>query len=320
MKSNPRDDGRREMAKYTLSKQEKEFLKTYDITAFDRPSVTTDVAAFAVMDELAAQAPSDRNYRKDPVRELQLLLVKRGGYPFKGKWALPGGFSKKQESTHETALRELEEETGVGDAYLRPFGVFGKPDRDPRGWIISHGYLALIDGGKYRLHAGADAWEAAWFRLSVECEETSKKSKNGMTVVERIYTLHFYQAERDLKFDAKVCESMRFSELHGNMDYEVVDMGELAFDHAEIILNAWQCLRSEAEGSGKIVFDLMPERFTLNALQQAFELVLGRKLLVANFRRKIAPLVIETEEEITGVGHRPAKLYRRNLEEFFERN
>ena len=307
------------MAKYALSKKEKEFLKTYDITEFDRPSVTTDVAVFAVMNELSTEAPSEKklNYRKDPERELQILLVKRGSYPFKGKWALPGGFSKKQESTHETALRELEEETGVADAYLRPFGVFSKPERDPRGWIISHGYLALIDGGKYRLHAGADAWEAAWFRLSVECKEVSKKAKHGMTVVENLYALHFYQAERDLEFTAKVQETKRFSELHGNMTYEVVDMGELAFDHAEIILNAWQSLRREAEGSGKIIFDLMPEKFTLNSLQRAFELVLGRKLLVANFRRKIAPLVIETEEEITGVGHRPAKLYRRNPEEFF---
>ena len=65
------------MAKYALSKKEKEFLKTYDITEFDRPSVTTDVAAFAVMNELSTEAPSEKklNYRKDPERELQILLV-----------------------------------------------------------------------------------------------------------------------------------------------------------------------------------------------------------------------------------------------------
>ena len=273
------------------------------------------------MDVVAAKGRSSGeeklNYRKDPERELQILLVKRGSYPFKNLWALPGGFSVKQESTQETALRELSEETGVRDAYLRPFGIFGKPGRDPRGWIISHGFLALIDGTKYRLHAGTDAWEAAWFRISVECRELSRSVMDGMTVVENLYELRFYQTQCELSFTASVKEMKRFSKMHGFLEYEVVDPGELAFDHAEIILNAWQRLRREAEGSGRIIFDLMPERFTLNSLQKAFELVLGRELLVANFRRKIAPLVVETEEEITGVGHRPAKLFRRNEEEFY---
>ena len=222
----------------------------------------------------------------------------------------------KLESSQDTARRELLEETGVEDAFLRPFGIFSKPDRDPRGWIISHGYLALIDGGKYRIHAGTDAWEAAWFRIAVNTEETSRKEMKSETVIEKTYELAFYQGERDLELRAKVKETVRFTGLHGYFDYEIVEAGGLAFDHAQIILNAWQSLRREAEGTGQIVFDLMPEKFTLNALQRAFELVLGRDLLVANFRRKIAPLVIETEEEITGVGHRPAKLFRRKTEEF----
>lgn len=309
------------MAEHKMTKEEKEYLKSYDITQFERPSVTADMAVFAVMDEAEGEG-SDAgaeqvNYRKDPVRELQILLVKRGSHPFRNCWALPGGFSVKGESCDETALRELREETGVSDAYLRPFGVFSEPGRDPRGWIISHGYLALIDGGKYRIHAGTDAWEAAWFKLEVTDEEISRKADGDDTVIEILHVLTFYQRDRDLRMQAKVLERKRFSKLHGYSECEILKADGLAFDHAKIILKAFQTLRSEAESTGRIVFDLMPERFTLNRLQRAFELVLGRQLLTANFRRKMAPLVLETEEETVGVGHRPAKLYQRNPEEFY---
>ena len=307
------------MPKYVSTKEEKEYLKTYSIANFERPSVTADIAVFAVRDETEQNLTRKGkvNYRKDPVRELQILLVKRATHPFQNCWALPGGFSVKGESCDETALRELAEETGVKDAYLRPFGVFSEPGRDPRGWIISHGYLALIDGSKYRLHAGTDAWEAAWFRIGVTSEEVSKKSDKKGTVIEIRHDLTLYQRERDLEMKVSVLETKRFSRLHGYHEYKILDAGELAFDHAKIILNAFFSLRSEAEGTGLIVFDLMPEKFTLNRLQKAFELVLGNELLTANFRRKIAPLVVETEEETVGVGHRPAKLFMRNQEEFY---
>ncbi|MBE5862862.1 MAG: NUDIX hydrolase [Lachnospiraceae bacterium] len=307
------------MAKYTLTKEEKEYLKTYDIANFDRPSVTADMAVFAVMDETleGAFGKEKANYRKDPVRELQILLVKRATHPFQNCWALPGGFSVKGESCDETALRELREETGVVDAYLRPFGVYSQPERDPRGWIISHGYLALIDGGKYRIHAGTDAWEAAWFRVDVTSKEVSRSDDGANAILEIRHDLRLYQRERDLELKVCVLEKKRFSKLHGYLEYEILDAGGLAFDHAKIILNAFLYLRSEAENTGRIVFDLMPEKFTLNRLQRAFELVLGRELLTANFRRKMAPLVVETDEEIAGVGHRPAKLYRRNSEKFY---
>ena len=114
------------MEKRKIPVEELEYLRNYDVTQFERPSVTADMAVFAVMDESETDADGKGtvNYRKDPVRELQILLVKRASYPFRDCWALPGGFSVKGESSEETALRELGEETGVTDAYLRPFGVF----------------------------------------------------------------------------------------------------------------------------------------------------------------------------------------------------
>ncbi|MCD1261498.1 NUDIX hydrolase [Paenibacillus athensensis] len=80
-----------------------------------------------------------------PHRDLEVLLIQRKGWPFAGQWALPGGFSKDSETIYESARRELQEETGVADVHLEYFNVYSKPGRDPRGWIISHAFLALVN-------------------------------------------------------------------------------------------------------------------------------------------------------------------------------
>lgn len=79
-----------------------------------------------------------------PLRELQVLLIRRKKWPHEGQWALPGGFCMETESMHECALRELQEETGVADVHMEYFNVYSKPGRDPRGWMISHAYFALV--------------------------------------------------------------------------------------------------------------------------------------------------------------------------------
>ncbi|RTE06745.1 NUDIX domain-containing protein [Paenibacillus whitsoniae] len=79
-----------------------------------------------------------------PIRELQILLIQRKGWPYAGQWALPGGFCNESESMYDCALRELQEETGVTDVHMEYFNVYSKPGRDPRGWIISHAFFALV--------------------------------------------------------------------------------------------------------------------------------------------------------------------------------
>ncbi|MBW7476793.1 NUDIX hydrolase [Paenibacillus oenotherae] len=79
-----------------------------------------------------------------PIRELQLLLIQRKVWPFIGKWALPGGFTRESETVQECAERELLEETGVSDVHIEYFNVYSMPGRDPRGWMISHAFLALV--------------------------------------------------------------------------------------------------------------------------------------------------------------------------------
>ncbi len=94
--------------------------------------------------------------------ELQVLLIRRGVAPFKGQWALPGGFVRDGESLEDAARRELDEETGVRDVYLEQLFTFGDPDRDPRGRIVTVAYYALLTGEAAPLKAGTDAGAAAW--------------------------------------------------------------------------------------------------------------------------------------------------------------
>lgn len=310
------------MQSYNMTEEEKAYLESYDIRAFDRPSVAADMAVFSIMgvndqDETNGNRRRE-NYRKDPEKRLKLLLIRRAAFPFKDDWALPGGFCRKGESTLETAKRELQEETGVTNAYLNPFAIFSEPDRDPRGWIISHAFLALIDGEKYMVHEGSDAWEARWFDIRLEKQEIKRQVNEEQAELENVYELWLSCAERNhLEIRALIREKKVFAHYHETIRYEITESEGLAFDHAKIILCAYLALQKEAENAGRIVFDLMPERFTLTELQKAYETVLGKSLLVANFRRKISGCVTETEEIVEGTGHRPAKLFRRNLDAFY---
>src|ERR1700741_3485928 len=104
-----------------------ESAETYDVTCYERPSVTVDIVIFTLQE-----------------RELHVLLVKRKHWPFEGRWAIPGGFINMDESLELAARRELEEETGVRDIYLEQLYTFGEPKRDPRTRVISVAYIALV--------------------------------------------------------------------------------------------------------------------------------------------------------------------------------
>jgi len=98
---------------------------------------------------------------------INLLLVKRLYQPFKGEWALPGGFIKENESLEKAVERELEEETGIKINYLEQLYTFGDVDRDPRKRIISVTYFGLVNKKNFlKLKASTDAEEANWFSIS----------------------------------------------------------------------------------------------------------------------------------------------------------
>lgn len=94
---------------------------------------------------------------------LKILLVERGLDPYKGMWALPGGFMRMDETIEETARRELYEETGLKDVFMSQFKMFSKVDRDPRERVVTVVFTALVRPSDYKLVAGDDASNALWF-------------------------------------------------------------------------------------------------------------------------------------------------------------
>jgi len=115
---------------------------------YPHPAVTTDIVIFTVRDN-----------------QLKLLLIMRKGEPYRGKWALPGGFVQLDEDLETTARRELAEETGVTGVYLEQLYTFGAVDRDPRERVITVAYYALISSDSTVLQAATDAEAVGWFSM-----------------------------------------------------------------------------------------------------------------------------------------------------------
>lgn len=244
------------MKKYEMSDEEKKFLAGYDLTKYDRPSVAADVVVFSVMKDDECD-----DVRRLQEKKLKILLIRRGGFPYKGCWAMPGGFCKKGEDVIDSARRELCEETGIDDAYVKLVGVYGEPGRDPRGWVISSTYMALMNARACHLKAGDDAQDARWFTVeltdvSTEMsgagghsvnEMSTKVSGTGEEIVknedeasrkvqnEKRYRLVLKDADSDIKLTAVLRRTDMSSCGRSSDSYDIEECEGLAFDHARII-------------------------------------------------------------------------------------
>lgn len=97
--------------------------------------------------------------------ELQILLIKRGNEPYKGRWAFPGGFLEDDEEIEAGVVRELEEETGMKLPTMTQLRAFGGVDRDPRFRCISVAHYAIVDAKQHPVEGGDDAAEAHWVNV-----------------------------------------------------------------------------------------------------------------------------------------------------------
>ncbi|MCD7829523.1 MAG: NUDIX hydrolase [Clostridiales bacterium] len=193
---------------------EAEFLAAYRPGDYPHPSVTADVLVF------------DR--QGDALR---LLLIRRGGHPYLGCWALPGGFSNPDENVDACAARELEEETHLTGQTLVPVGFFSDPGRDPRCWTMTRAYMTLVEGETPQPQADDDAQAADWFTVTARRagDELHIRLTNG----EEALTARLRVAEQ--RTAAGVALSVAILEQEG-----------LAFDHGKIIATA--LLRLEQNG------------------------------------------------------------------------
>jgi 8-oxo-dGTP diphosphatase len=118
---------------------------------YERPGLTVDCVIFGLdLDE----------------ESLKVMLVERDLEPYSGMWAIPGGFVREGETLTEAATRELREETGITDVFLEQLYTFGDPGRDPRGWVVSVAYYALVSPEQHSIHAATDARQARWFPVT----------------------------------------------------------------------------------------------------------------------------------------------------------
>ena len=240
---------------------EQEFLKSYDPGQYEKPSVTADILIFTI----------------NQMQKLELLLIKRGGHPYKGKWALPGGFVNMSESLDEAAARELKEETGLNNIYLEQLYTFGAVNRDPRMRVISVAYMALIPKDTIHAVAGDDASEVAMFEINEE---------NG------VLTLTANNENISLKEE------------------------DLAFDHKDVVLTGLNRLKGKLDYT-EVGFELLSnkESFTLFELKNIHEAILGKTIDSSNFRRLMKAKYIDTgiikklEAKESTKTHRPGAYY-----------
>lgn len=289
-----------------ISMTEKEFLQSYDMSKYEKPSVAVDMVIFTVRDL------HEDNYRKLPQKKLSILMIKRGNHPYKDRWALAGGFVMKGESTEQSAKRELFEETGVENIYLEQLYTFSDSERDPRGWIMSCSYMALVDAQQLHAKAGDDAKEVQWFDVEYSLTSEVESTHDRVKTIEKVYNLVLQSEDGETVLKSELCNRVHMS-VKGTSSEWVEFSSDLAFDHSKIIAYAIDRLRNKLEYT-TIAFNLLPETFTYTDLQRVCETILGRKLLSANFRRKMKKYVTPADElRVQSAGHRPAKLMKRSF-------
>ena len=194
-----------------------EFLAKYDPDKYRPPSVTVDMAVFTML-------------RTEGECDLAVLLIRRGNHPYLGTWALPGGFVEMEEELADADARELQEETGVTGVPLRPFGMFGGVNRDPRTRVISAGFFAVAPMCSLAPGAGDDAADASLFVVETSLEAASASAETyRMTLFGR----RILCARAQLRYDALGAQA---AQVPGEM------AGDLASDHGLVLFSALRAL------------------------------------------------------------------------------
>ncbi len=233
-----------------------------------------------------------KNIRELSKKKLSVILLNREKEPFKNHYCLPGGYVKDNETAEEAAQRVLKKETGLDSILLTMVNINDDIDRDPRNRTISVSYIALIDIDKITQKLSDNA---SWFNVDYIIKD------NKITVTLNNDNIHFtYDIGRKI-IDKK----------SDNEKYYLIEGRKLAFDHEKILLDGIMNLRKKVK-STDIVFNLMPEYFTIGELEQVYEAILKEKIVNSAFRRAMKSKFIVTDKVIKTGGHRPSNLCKYN--------
>ena len=246
---------------YPTSEEEKKYIENYNADKYEKPSVTADIVIFTL---------SETN-------ELSILLIKRKDFPYKDRWAVPGGFVAINESLDEAASRELKEETGLEDMPIEQFATFGTVDRDPRMRIIAVAYMAFVPKSTLNFREGNDTSDTQIFKINIDID--------GLTLVGDRNVVK----SDDLAFDHAEIIKTAIKRLRNRIEYTD---------------DAFKFLKND-------------QSFTIYELKKIYETVTGKAEDTGNFRRGFlnkyvkTGLVVDTKEKTTNSGHRQASLYRK---------
>jgi 8-oxo-dGTP diphosphatase len=233
--------------------EERAFLDAYDPAAFERPSLAVDVALLSVIDG-----------------GLEVALVERKEHPHRGRWSLPGGFVRVDESLDRAANRVLRDKAGLTDVYLEQLYTFGERDRDPRTRVVSVAYYALVDSARltprHEASLGFGRIVVPWEGETGGPVEARDRQGRGMP----------------LAFDHADILGMAVKRIRGKLDYTPIGFQLLP---ETFTLRRLQDVHETILGR------------TLN--KDSFR----RRMLASG-------LLEATGERETEVGHRPAELYR----------
>jgi 8-oxo-dGTP diphosphatase len=233
---------------------EARFLARYDPSKFERPSVTVDVVLLTVQGG-----------------RLSTLLIKRDQHPFRGRWSLPGGFVRLDESLDAAAARVLAEKAGLGRVWLEQLYTFGALDRDPRTRVISIAYYALVSDERL----------------------AAKKPAMGRTMAEIVVP---WEGETGGAVELRAAGGESLS---------------LAFDHAQIVGAAIKRLRGKLDYApiGFQLLPERFTLFELQRVHETVLGRTVNKDSFR--RRMLASGLLEASGEMQeDVGHRPAELYQ----------
>ena len=278
-----------------LTDEDKNFLLMYSDSEYQKPSVTVDAVVFRLSET------QSQNYRKLPQKKLQVFLTKRSYPPFKNKYAVIGTFIDLNFELSKTMKLCVKKKVNLQNFYFEQLYTFGEKTRDPRTRVLSTSYM-LLTNKEEKLENGE------WF--DVNGTETILKNTIANDCYEFEKQINLVLSNQNNTFENILNLKIKKQDLQESKTVSVQD-SYLAFDHAKIIYYALERLKNKLEYTD-IIFNLLPKYFTLTELKNCYEVILGEKLLDANFRRKTAKLVVPTQDFVTGKGHRSSQLFTHN--------